>query len=100
MIRLPGILKIAAILTLDFVAIYSLLGDASIASVITGVIALYVWLGGYLSLHNEMAGNQPKTPLTQKKSSGVSQSTACRRCQVCECRQYFNPEALPDSRKR
>lgn len=67
MIRLPGILKIAAILTLDFVAIYSLLGDASIASVITGVIALYVWLGGYLSLHNEMAVISQKLP-SQKKN--------------------------------
>lgn len=62
MIKLPGIIKVAAILVLDFVAIYTLFNDIYISSVVTSVIALYVWLGGYLSLLKEGAVNSKKLP--------------------------------------
>ena len=46
MIRLKGILKVVAVLVLDFLAVFMLFSDLAIASVVTGVIAIYVWLGG------------------------------------------------------
>ena len=62
MVRLPGILKVISILILDFVAIYTLFGNAAIAFAVTGVIALYVWLGGYLALFKEDAVSSKKLP--------------------------------------
>ena len=62
MIRMSGILKIAIILTIDFMSVYALFHDAAIACVVTGVIALYVWLGGYLTLFKEGAVRADKLP--------------------------------------
>lgn len=45
MIRLPGLLKIASMLTIDFIAVYALVDDPAVASIVTGVIALYVTAG-------------------------------------------------------
>ena len=47
MIRLPGILKVAVVLLVEFLAVLGLVNDPLIATIITGVIMLYVWLGGY-----------------------------------------------------
>lgn len=55
MIRLPGILKVLAVLTVDCLSVYVLLHDTAIAAVVTSVIVLYVWLGGYLALFREGA---------------------------------------------
>lgn len=62
MIRLPGILKVAFVLTVDFLSVYALFDDPAIASVITTVIGLYVWLGGYLALFKEGAVRSDKLP--------------------------------------
>lgn len=62
MIRLPGILKVNAVLALDFLVLFALFDDAAIAAVVTGVMALYVWLGGYLALFKEGAVRCDKLP--------------------------------------
>lgn len=67
MVRMRGILKVATILIMDFVIIYNLFGNISIASVITGMIALYAWLGGYLILFKEGAVSSKKLPSYESK---------------------------------
>lgn len=66
MIRLPGLLKIASMLTIDFIAVYALVDDPAVASIVTGVIALYVWLGGYLALFKEGAVYVDKLPAYER----------------------------------
>ena len=66
MSRLFGILKVALVLAIDFVAIYSLFDDPYIASGVIGVITLYVLFGGYLSLIKEGAVNSKKLPAYQR----------------------------------
>lgn len=66
MIRLFGILKLMVIFAFDFIALYTLTDDVTIATVIIGVIALYVWLGGYISLLKEGAVSSEKLPLHEK----------------------------------
>lgn len=66
MSRLFGILKVAIVLTIDFVAIYSLFEDPYIASIAVGVIALYVLFGGYLALLKEGAINSKKIHAYQR----------------------------------
>lgn len=66
MIRLPSICKVAAVLALDFLALCTLSGSASIAAVITGVITLYVWLGGHLSLLREGAMRCEQLPAYER----------------------------------
>lgn len=66
MSRLFGILKVALVLTIDFIAIYSLFKDLYIASSVVGIIALYVLFGGYLSLIKEGAVNSKKLPAYQR----------------------------------
>lgn len=62
MVRLPGILKVATVLTVDFLSVYALVDDPTITSAVTGLIALYVWLGGYLTLFKEGAVRTDKLP--------------------------------------
>ena len=62
MIRLPGFLKVAAVLLADFLSAYAIFQDWNVASVITGAIAFYVWLGGYLTLLKEGAVREKKLP--------------------------------------
>ena len=66
MSRLFGILKVALVLVIDFVAIYSLFDDPYIASGAVGVIALYVLFGGYLALLKEGAVSSKKLPTYQR----------------------------------
>lgn len=66
MSRLFGILKVALVLIIDFVAIYSLFDDPYIASGAVGVITLYVLLGGYLALLKEGAVSSKKLPTYQR----------------------------------
>jgi Zn-dependent protease with chaperone function len=66
MIRLPGILKVVAVLTIDFLAVYALLGEPIIASADTVVIALYVFSGGYLALFKEGAVQSKNLPTYQR----------------------------------
>ena len=66
MSRLFGIFKVALVLAIDFVAIYSLLDDPYIASGAVGVIALYVLFGGYLALLKEGAVSSKKLPTYQR----------------------------------
>ncbi len=66
MIRLLGILKVATVLTIDFFAVYALFNDPAIASAVTGVIVLYVWLGGYLALFKEGAVRWDMLPFYEK----------------------------------
>ncbi len=62
MIRLSGFLKIVLVLTADFFAVYTLSSDLAIALIVTAVIALYVCLGGYISLFREGAVRSDKLP--------------------------------------
>lgn len=55
MVRLLGIIKVLAILGWDYYLLFIIFGDGVIAAVVTSAIALYVWLGGYLSLFKEGA---------------------------------------------
>ena len=66
MSRLFGILKVALVLAIDFVAIYSLFDDLYIAFGAVGVIALYVLFGGYLALLKEGAVSSKKLPTYQR----------------------------------
>ena len=66
MSRLFGILKVALVLAIDFVVIYSLFDDPYIASGAVGVIALYVLFGGYLALLKEGAVSSKKLPTYQR----------------------------------
>lgn len=66
MSRLFGILKVALVLVIDFVAIYSLFDDPYIASGVVGVIALYVLFGGYLVLLKEGAVSSKRLPSYQR----------------------------------
>lgn len=66
MIRLFGFLKVASVLMVDFLAIYALFSNPAIASVVTVVIALYVWLGGYLALFKEGAACSDKLPTYER----------------------------------
>ena len=50
MIRLPGILKIFEVFLIDFFAVYALFHNIAVAAGVVGVIALYVWLGGFFAL--------------------------------------------------
>ena len=62
MIRLSGVCKVAAVFMFDFLAIYTLFHSTQAATVVTGVIALYVWLGGYFTLFKEGAVRSDKLP--------------------------------------
>ncbi len=62
MVRLPGILKVTTVLALDFFMFYALFDNLFITTAITGVIILYVWLGGYLALLKEGAISCKKLP--------------------------------------
>lgn len=66
MSRFFGIFKVALVLAIDFVAIYSLFDDPYIASGAVGVIALYVLFGGYLALLKEGAVSSKKLPTYQR----------------------------------
>lgn len=45
MIRLSGLFKVAAVLMFDFLVVDTLFHNAQAAAAVTGVIALYIWLG-------------------------------------------------------
>lgn len=60
--QLPGILKIFTGLAVDFTVIFLLTDNLTVASIITGLIALYVWLGGYIALLREGAISLKKLP--------------------------------------
>lgn len=66
MSRLFGIIKVAIVLAIDFVAIYSLFEDPYIAFIAVGVIALYVLFGGYLALLKEGVVSSKKLPAYQR----------------------------------
>ncbi len=62
MVRLPGILKVTAVLALDFVIMSALFDDDSVGVLIIGMVALYVWWGGYFSLLKESAVRSKRLP--------------------------------------
>ena len=63
MIRLVGILKVSAVLLADFLAISAMFNnDVVIASIMTGAVGLYAWLGGYYLLFKEGAIRWDKLP--------------------------------------
>lgn len=62
MIRLPGIMKVSAVLFTEFLTMYALFNDPLIASVVMCMVTIYVWLGGYLSLFKEGAVPADKLP--------------------------------------
>lgn len=66
MIRLPGLIKVTFVLAVDFIALYTMFDDPAIAAIVTCVIALYVWLGGYFALFKEGAVYVDKLPTYER----------------------------------
>lgn len=66
MIRLIGFLKVLAVFLLDFFIVFCLFDDVFPAIVIIGGMALYVWLGSYLTLAREGAVRSDKLPDYEK----------------------------------
>lgn len=62
MIRFPCILKVAVVLLAEFLTVYVLFNNLLISIIITGIVTLFVWLGGYLSLFKEGAVRADKLP--------------------------------------
>lgn len=62
MIRLHGIIKVIFVIALDFFVLLGLFDNVFSAALITGVMAIYVWLGGYLVLFKEGAVSYNKLP--------------------------------------
>lgn len=66
MTRVTCMGKVAAVLALDFVVMASALEQPAVAGVLTGIVALYVWLGGYIALFQEGAVACDKLPAFEK----------------------------------
>lgn len=66
MSRVSGMLKVALVLAIDFVAIYSLFDDPYIAFGVIGIITLYIVCGGYLALLKAGAVSSKKLPTYQR----------------------------------
>lgn len=66
MIRLIGFLKVLVVFLMDFSIIFCLFDSVFPAIVIIGGMALYVWLGGYLTLAREGAVRADKLPDCEK----------------------------------
>ena len=75
MTRVTCMGKVAAVLALDFVVMASALEQPAVAGVLTGIVALYVWLGGYIALFQEGAVACDKLPPLKR--------AACRRPRRC-----------------
>lgn len=60
--RVFGMAKVSAVLAMDAAVLHALFHDWTIVAFIVGVIALYVWLGGYLALFKEGAVRYNKLP--------------------------------------
>lgn len=97
MIRLPGILKVASVLLVEFLTVYALFNDPSIAGVATGIVSLYVWLGGYLSLFKEGAvranklPNYERTRLENAKSQLVGEVKDISSADISNIKLYLIP---------
>lgn len=97
MIRLPGILKVASVLLVEFLTVYALFNDPSIAGVVTGIVSLYVWLGGYLSLFKEGAvranklPNYERTRLENAKSQLVGEVKDISSADISNIKLYLIP---------
>ena len=66
MIRIPGIFKVSLVLTVDFINIYALTHNVTVGVLLLFFIALYVWLGGYLTLFKEGAVRIDKIPACER----------------------------------
>ena len=62
MIRIPGILKVSAVLLLDFLAVLSLSRHVTAAILVTALIAACVWLGGRLAAARDGGVRADKLP--------------------------------------
>ena len=74
MIYLSGIMKVWLVLLLDFLTLSSVLGEWGPAAGITGVAALYVWLGGYLGLYQEGAVRWDRLPVWERQRLEAAKS--------------------------
>ena len=97
MIRLPGILKVAAVLLAEFLPVYVLFNDPLISGIVTGMVTLYVWLGGYLSLFREGAvraeklPNYERTRLENAKNQLVEEVKGISSADTSNIKIYLNP---------
>lgn len=66
MSRIFGALKIIVVLLLDFMGIYAVFQDLYIASIVVGIITLYVLFGGYIALMKDGAVNAENLPMYQR----------------------------------
>ena len=67
MIRIPGILKVSAVLIIDFFVLYSLLDHSSLALLLTGIIAAYVFLWGNLDIAREGGVGADQLPVYDRE---------------------------------
>ena len=97
MIRLPGILKVAAVLLAEYLRVYVLFNDPLISGSVTGMVTLYVWLGGYLSLFREGAvraeklPNYERTRLENAKNQLVEEVKDISSADTSNIKIYLNP---------
>lgn len=66
MSRVSGMLKVALVLAIDYVAIYSLFDNPYIAFGVIGIITLYIIFGGHLALLKAGAVGSQKLPVYQR----------------------------------
>ena len=67
-------MKVWLVLLLDFLTLSSVLGEWGPAAGITGVAALYVWLGGYLGLYPEGAVRWDRLPVWERQRLEAAKS--------------------------
>lgn len=53
MIRIQGIIKVVAVLVLDFFALNAVFNEPGIAAIVVGLISIYVFVGGSLTVEKE-----------------------------------------------
>ncbi len=77
MIRISGYLKVITVIFIDFIVFYSLSDSMAAALGISGLIALYVWLGGYLALRKEGAIIMSKLPYGDRYRLETAKTQLC-----------------------
>lgn len=59
-----GILKLGALVAADFAIVYAVSNSGAIALILVSLVALYAWLGGYISLLKDGAVSIDKLPVS------------------------------------
>ena len=93
-----GILKLGALAAADFAIIYAIINNGAIALVLVSLVALYAWLGGYLSLFKDGAVSIDKHPvydttrLTDAKGLLVKDVQEAINIDISNLKLYLTPD--------